>query len=433
VTVGATIAGVGLTKAGNGTLTLTGTNTHSSNFVTGGTLAINSDSNLGTAPVTANTNITLSNGGAIRMLSASAVPGATRIINLGTGGGIFDTNGFDATLTQRIFGGGGLGKRGTGTLTLAPTGTGNDYQGATTLSGGILQAGASNALGNDGASNRLLFNGGTFQATGSFASVNRAIAVTNLGGTIDTQANNLTFGGALTGTGTLTKSGAGSVLVASIDTGGLNITDGRLVTKARTGVPTLAGSNKPVYVNGSLSISATGALDLQDQDLVVTYGTNPSSYADVKTLVFAGFGNTLGGITSSTSTGAQILALFDNGLAGVSEWPGGSGHTISTSSVIGKYTYFGDVNFDGQVTGDDYTVVDANLSTTPTVGLEWLSGDANLDGTVTGDDYTTIDANLGLGTSNPLTPSSLSAVPEPGTLGMLALGATSLLARRRRK
>jgi hypothetical protein len=30
-------------------------------------------------------------------------------------------------------------------------------------------------------------------------------------------------------------------------------------------------------------------------------------------------------------------------------------------------------------------------------GLEWLSGDANLDGIVTGDDYTVIDANLGLG------------------------------------
>jgi hypothetical protein len=28
----------------------------------------------------------------------------------------------------------------------------------------------------------------------------------------------------------------------------------------------------------------------------------------------------------------------------------------------------------------------------------------NLDGTVTGDDYTVIDANLGLGVGNPLTP-----------------------------
>ena len=65
--------------------------------------------------------------------------------------------------------------------------------------------------------------------------------------------------------------------------------------------------------------------------------------------------------------------------------------------------------------------------------MEWLSGDMNLDGSVTGDDYTVIDANLGLGTSNPLTPSALSAVPEPGSIAALALGATRLLMRRRRR
>jgi hypothetical protein len=53
-------------------------------------------------------------------------------------------------------------------------------------------------------------------------------------------------------------------------------------------------------------------------------------------------------------------------------------------------TYFGDANIDGQVTGDDYTVIDANLNTTPLAGLAWLSGDMNLDGSVTGDDYTVI-------------------------------------------
>ena len=77
------------------------------------------------------------------------------------------------------------------------------------------------------------------------------------------------------------------------------------------------------------------------------------------------------------------------------------------NAIVGKYTFFGDVNFDGQVTGDDYTVIDANLSTDPAPGLEWLSGDANLDGIITGDDYTVIDANLGLGVGNPLAPAEL--------------------------
>jgi hypothetical protein len=55
----------------------------------------------------------------------------------------------------------------------------------------------------------------------------------------------------------------------------------------------------------------------------------------------------------------------------------------------------------------------------------------NLDGSITGDDYTVIDANLGLGVGNPLSPSALVAVPEPA--GVAACGfAIGLLTRRRR-
>jgi len=103
--------------------------------------------------------------------------------------------------------------------------------------------------------------------------------------------------------------------------------------------------------------------------------------------------------------------------------------------VVGKYTYFGDANFDGQVTGDDYTIIDSNLNTTPASGIEWLSGDMNLDGIVTGDDYTTIDSNLGLGTGNPLSASALfttNPVPEPGLATGCAI-AMGLLWRRRRR
>jgi hypothetical protein len=148
-----------------------------------------------------------------------------------------------------------------------------------------------------------------------------------------------------------------------------------------------------------LAIASTGQLDLADNDLIVNNG----SYTTIRTWVLQGAGGATG-ITSSTSDGSQILALFDNALVGASDW---LGLPIGANAIVGKYTYFGDMNLDGQVTGDDYTVVDANLNTTPTVGLEWLSGDANLDGIVTGDDYTVIDANLGLGVGNPLSSAML--------------------------
>jgi hypothetical protein len=90
------------------------------------------------------------------------------------------------------------------------------------------------------------------------------------------------------------------------------------------------------------------------------------------------------------------------------------------------------VNLDGQVTGDDYTVIDSNLNTTPVVGIESISGDANRDGSVTGDDYTTVDSNLGSGVGNPLTLSAVTVVPEPASALVVALGIFASMPRRRR-
>jgi len=207
--------------------------------------------------------------------------------------------------------------------------------------------------------------------------------------------------------------------------------DARVETK--TSALTINQGTLAVGVNGgnsgtlgvaTLSINPAATLDLADNDLIVNSGT----FSAVKNLVLSGFGTSGPGIISSTSDGTQILALFDNALVGGADW---NGQTIAAGAIVGKYTFFGDVNFDGQVTGDDYTIIDSNLNTTPPVGMEWLSGDANLDGIVTGDDYTTIDSNLGLGAGNPLSPNSLQPVPEPSALAALIVGAGCLIRRRR--
>jgi hypothetical protein len=117
---------------------------------------------------------------------------------------------------------------------------------------------------------------------------------------------------------------------------------------------------------GTLTIAPTGTVDLGDNDLVVDNG----SFTDIQAKVLSGFGNPTGGITSSTSNGSQILALFDNALVGgwnVERW------VDWANAVVGKYTYFGDANIDGQVTGDDYTVIDANLNTLRLLGWDGLA------------------------------------------------------------
>jgi len=190
------------------------------------------------------------------------------------------------------------------------------------------------------------------------------------------------------------------------------------------------------YDNGTSSYIAT--LDLNDNDLVVNYGGGANPFTEVQRAVFSGFTTTpepnRAGIISSTSqadNGKEILALFDNSLLGTPDWPPGSGQTVNPNAVIGKYTYFGDMNLDGQVTGDDYPAIDSNLGTTPNPGIAWISGDANLDGIVTGDDYAVIDSNLGNGTANPLGAAGL-AVPEPGSLAVIVMSGAGLVMRRRR-
>ena len=199
------------------------------------------------------------------------------------------------------------------------------------------------------------------------------------------------------------------------------------------GVARVPVANSTGYFK-TVSISGTGALDLNDNDLVVNNG----SFADVQALVFGGFRSSpdpsATGIVSTTSQndgGKEIHAVLDNSLLGVADWPPGSGNTISPNAIVAKYTYFGDLNLDGQVTGDDYPSIDSNLNTTPPAGLAWIMGDANLDGQVTGDDYAVIDSNLGNGSGNPLGAQGAVAVPEP-TLLLPLLGGLGLMRRRRR-
>ena len=143
-----------------------------------------------------------------------------------------------------------------------------------------------------------------------------------------------------------------------------------------------------------LTIAPSAKLDLANNDLLWDY-TGDTPYAVMRDYVIAGRNTGTGGVLT-TATGDTVTAVVDNVLLNRTTW---LGTTIDATTVIGRYTYFGDANLDGKVTGDDYVSVDANLGLT---GAQWVQGDFNFSGTTTGDDYVAIDANLGKGTTNPL-------------------------------
>jgi fibronectin-binding autotransporter adhesin len=187
-----------LTKVGTGTLTLTGANTYTGGTnLNGGILAVNSDGNLGTGPLSFN-------GGTLEALAAGGGITSSKAITLNAGGGTFLADFSTAsTLSGAITGVGALTKTGSGTLIL--TGT-NTYGGGTTLSAGTLQLG----------------NGGT---TGSITG-----NINDNGALVFNRSNTLTFGGVISGTGSVQQNGTGTTVLTGNNTytGGTTINAGTL-------------------------------------------------------------------------------------------------------------------------------------------------------------------------------------------------------------
>lgn len=139
LTVANEITGVvGLEAAGPGTLLLTGTNTYTGvTRVTGGTLSISSDDNLGAVPASAETSVAL-NGGTLRTTADMAFAANRGITVAAAGGSIETDSGTTLTMNNTLNGAGTLTKTGEGTL-LVNTDNSASYTGATVIEAGAVQ------------------------------------------------------------------------------------------------------------------------------------------------------------------------------------------------------------------------------------------------------------------------------------------------------
>jgi hypothetical protein len=200
---------------------------------------------------------------------------------------------------------------------------------------------------------------------------------------------------------------------------------------------------------GPISISTAGKIDIADNKL---FTTTAAGNADING-VYSGVqgevqralnGGTWdgGGLTTSmpdaatgltsigVATGEQVRGL------GPTDTDLFAGQTITGATTIAMYTYAGDANLDGFISGDDYSTIDFNAGT----GADgWVNGDFNYDGIVSGDDYSTIDFNYAAqgapfptsGSAGAARIAGVTAVPEPAC--GFALLAAALAARRRRR
>jgi autotransporter-associated beta strand protein len=208
--------GGALVKVGSGTLTLSGANTYTGGTtVNAGALAVSSDSNLGAV------SGGLAFGGGTLQYAAGF--SSARGVTLNPGGGTVDTNGNSATLSGIIGGNGGFTKTGTGTLTLSGA---NSYSGGTTVSGGTLQGDTTSLQG---------------------AILNNATVVFD-------QALSGTYGAIMSGTGGLTKLGAGNLVLSNVNTytGPTTITAGRLAVNGSIASDVTVGSGGNLGGSGTI-------------------------------------------------------------------------------------------------------------------------------------------------------------------------------------
>jgi len=225
-------------------------------------------------------------------------------------------------------------------------------------------------------------------------------------------------------------------------------------------IPSTSVENSVTIAHSGTVPGATyfGTLDLKNNDLVVqgdgTEATTQSNYANIQDMVTSGFSPSQDwsgpGITSSTANadfnngpGATGLGVIRNDDSGVVNSPSGSplyttwdGAAVTDFSILTKYTFVGDTQLRGKITGFDVGVVlgDFNLG----IG-GWFNGDFFNQGNVTGTDVGVVLANFTAQNQYPFTypgaVASALSVPEPGSvfLALIAIAGGVALLKCRRK
>ena len=380
----------GVTKAGEGIFTLSGSNNYKGDtIVNAGTLVLGGSNALGSASVVkVNTGGTLEasqrvvvgfvdlNGGSI--VGSNNLVSALTLINSGSVSGL--ANGPDHAA--------GILKRTAGVATVDGantfTGTVNIEAGTVQLDGGSF----------DAASSLLLASGATMDLNNASQTFS---AVDGAGGTVSLGSGNLTvagsdnsdFGGVISGSGKLIKSGLGTMTLTAAQSysGGTEVTGGRLVGNTTSLTGAISNSATVEFnqeSNGTLGASLTGSGALVKSGSGAMTITNAQNFTG-GTSVNGGTLVVDGSVTGSTVTVNNGGTLSGSGsVGGIVVNLGGTirpGNSPGTQPVVGNVVWNAGGNYDWEI----YNAAPGGAGTT--WDLISASGTLNLSALTVGSEF----------------------------------------------
>ena len=285
-----------------------------------------------------------------------------------------------------IAGVGGLTKSGTSTVTLNTT---NSFTGPVSIIGGVLaidnlaDGGEPSSIGASSAeAANFTLNGGTLRLIGAQTNTNRAITLGANGGSIEvpTASVNLQISGGITGAGALTKTGAGTLILAAANThsGGTLLQGGTLVLASDTANTSGLGSGGITLQGGTLRMyDNTGSYNTSSWPINVPTGASARFEADGR--------STLAGALTGAGTLEFYTSYIRTDLTG--NWSAFTGTlNVTTDADGGDLRLMQSAGLPSalvNVAASTYTYYNNTLTANLTYPLGALAGSGTLAGCIT--------------------------------------------------
>jgi PEP-CTERM motif len=234
----------------------------------------------------------------------------------------------------------------------------------------------------------------------------------------------------------LIKTGPGTLSAGVITGGGsLAVNGGKVSLPAASHTVSTLGALTVANDGGSLgSRTYSAKIDVGSSDIIVRNGSL-SNLTDMARAAQSNNGGDLfggNGLTSSVAAAdasgnlRYAVGVIQNSIDGSTIYDTFGGVAVSGTDVLVKFTYFGDADLNGLVDDTDFFLTNNGYLNSLS---GWLNGDFDYSGAVDDTDFFLLNngyLNQGAGLR------AGGSVPEPTGMGLIGLGAMSLLGRRRK-